>query len=51
MINDRSETHGFCRHLARFHRLILQSGTDDPDKGERVVICCFQESGQLPDVD
>jgi hypothetical protein len=36
-----------CHHQARFHRLATQSGTDDPeDLGERVVICCLQESGQ-----
>jgi hypothetical protein len=34
-----------CHHQARFHRLTTQSGTDDPeDLGERVVICCLQES-------
>jgi hypothetical protein len=31
MLNDRSELHGFCRHTARFHRLFMQSGTDDSE--------------------
>jgi hypothetical protein len=31
MLNDRSELHGSCRHTARFHRLFMQSGTDDSE--------------------
>jgi hypothetical protein len=30
MLSDRSEIHGSCRHTARFHRLCMRSGTDDP---------------------
>jgi hypothetical protein len=30
MLNNRSEIHGSCRHAARFHRLCMRSGTDDP---------------------
>jgi hypothetical protein len=30
MLNDRSEIHGLCRRTARFHRLCMRSGTDDP---------------------
>jgi hypothetical protein len=30
MLNDRSEIHRSCRHTARFHRLCMRSGTDDP---------------------
>jgi hypothetical protein len=32
-LNDRSEIHGLCRHTARFHRLCMWSGTDDPSLG------------------
>jgi hypothetical protein len=46
IINDWSEIHGSCCHWARFHQLTIQSSNDDPNQGERVVICCFQESGQ-----
>jgi hypothetical protein len=42
MLNDRSEIHGSCRHTARFHRLRIRSGTDDPSYGERVVFCFSQ---------
>jgi hypothetical protein len=42
MLNGRPEFHGLCRHTARFHRLYMRSGTDDPSWGERVVFCLFQ---------
>jgi hypothetical protein len=47
MLNDRSELHGSCRHTARFHRLFMRSGTDDPEQDERVVLCfgIFFQSG------
>jgi hypothetical protein len=45
-LNDRSEIHGSCRHTARFHRLRIRSGTDDPSKGERVVFFSLKLSGQ-----
>ena len=30
MLNKLSELHGSCRHTARFHRLSMRPGTDDP---------------------